>query len=83
MVILLYDMLLDNEKDLDIKERYSGLLSMQNMISDICIGQTCLRVQWAGIPEAHNSINEIVLPHDVQNIVLFSQQYSYLKFDLL
>jgi len=83
MVILLYDMMVDNQKHLDIKERYSVLLGMQNIISDICIGQTCLRVQWAGVPEAHKNINEIVLPHDVKNIVLFSQQYSYLKFDLV
>jgi len=83
MVILLYDIMLDNENDLDIKERYSVLLGMQNIISDICIGQTCLRVQWAGVPEAHNNINEVVLPHGIKNIVLFSQQYSYLKFDLV
>jgi len=83
MVILLYDMLVKNQKDMDIKERYSVLLGMQNMISDICIGQTCVRVQWAGVPEAHDNINEIVLPHDIKNIVLFSKQYSYLKFHLV
>jgi len=83
MVILLYDMLVENQKDMDIKERYSVLLGMQNMISDICIRQTCLRVQWAGVPEAHDNINEIVLPHDIKNIVLFSKQYSYLKFHLV
>ena len=83
MVILLYDMLVDNENDLDIQKRYSVLLGMQNMIADICIGETCLRVQWAGVPEAHDNINEIVLPHDIKNIVLFSKQYSYLKFHLV
>jgi hypothetical protein len=83
MVILLYDLLVDNEEDVDIKERYALLLSMQNTLNDICIGETCVRVQWAGIPEAHQNINEIILPHDIQNIILFSQEYSYFKFNLV
>jgi hypothetical protein len=76
-------MLVDGEDDVDIKQRYAVLLGMQNALNDICIGETCVRVQWAGVPEAHNNINEIVLPHDIQNIILFSQQYSYLKFSLV
>ena len=83
MVILLYDMLVDGEDDVDIKQRYAVLLGMQNTLNDICIRETCVRVQWAVVPEAHNNINEIVLSHDIQNIILFSQQYSYLKFSLV
>jgi len=35
----------------------------------INIGETGVRVQWAGVLEAFGKISQILLPHEIQDIV--------------
>jgi len=82
MVVLLYDLLLETNQGMDVADRYNQLLSMRDVLSDINIGETCVRVQWAGVPEAFDKISQILLPHEIQDIVLFGKDNSYARFDL-
>jgi len=56
---------------------------MRDVFSDIWIGNTCVRVQWEGVPEASDKISQILLPHEIQNIVFFRNNNSYTMFDLI
>ena len=82
MVILLYDLLLEKNHEMDVVDRYKELMSMRDVLSDINIGETCMRVQWAGVPDAFDKISQILLPHEIQDIVLFDKDNSYARFDL-
>lgn len=83
MVILLYDMMLEDENSHHtVTERYGRLQMMRETLDEISIGDACVRVQWAGLPEACYKINELSLPHDTENIILFGHDHSYHKFQL-
>jgi len=82
MVILIYDLLLEKNHEMHVADRYKELMLMRDVLSDINIGETCVRVQWAGVPEAFDKISQILLPHEIQDIVLFGKDNSYARFDL-
>jgi len=84
MVILLYDMMAENTiGPISVQARYDTLQSMHETLNGICIGEACVRVQWAGHTDVSHKICELVLPHDAANIIFFGHDYAYHKIPML
>jgi hypothetical protein len=84
MVILLYDMMTDNTTDpVPVQARYDKLQSLHETLNEISIGDSCVRVQWAGHVDVSHKICELSLPHDAANIIFFGHDHVYHKFPML
>ena len=80
MVALVYDVLLKDQDVLDTRQRYEFLRSISDPLSRIVIGDTCVRVQWAGDPCMFHQLQTLALPHVHYNIVLYGNERRYNRY---
>jgi len=80
MVALVYDVLLRDGNTLDTRQRYEYLRSISEPLSNVVVGEACVRVQWAGDPSTFDLLEALVLPHAHNSIVLYGNQRCYLRF---
>jgi len=81
MVALVYD-ILTKDNTPHTRERYEYLRSMTDLLSTVTIGEACIRVQWAGDPCMHDRLQDLVLPHAHDTIVLYGNHHTYSKYAL-
>jgi hypothetical protein len=80
MVALVYDVLLKDKDNLDTRQRYEFLRSISDPLSQIVIGDACVRVQWVGDPCMYDQLQSLMLPHAHQNIVLYGKERQYARY---
>jgi len=81
MVALVYDILTKDHTP-HTRERYEYLRSITELLSTIAIGEACIRVQWAGDPCMYDRLQDLVLPHAHDKIVLYGDRHTYSQYAL-
>ena len=80
MVALVYDVLVKDQSNLDTRQRYEFIRSISDPLSQVVIGNACVRVQWAGDPCMYDRLESLKLPHKHHNIVLYGNEREYQRY---
>ena len=80
MVALVYDVLVKDQSTLDTRQRYEFIRSVSDPLSQVLIGNACVRVQWAGDPCMHDRLESLELPHTHHNIVFYGNKHEYHRY---